>query len=114
MTLKAQLLAHLMKNPPECEREMSGLVASLKAPPHQIRLCLSELIAEGFVKVTGNGKRHVWACVPARSWHIEYEIPPLRAIYTAMANVDSEAAARELVAKEQPLWRIRKIIPIYP
>lgn len=43
------------------------------------------------------------------NWWIEYEIPPLRAIYTAEAGPCTEAEAREQVKTEQPLWRIRKM-----
>jgi hypothetical protein len=44
-----------------------------------------------------------------QNWRIEYEIPPLRAIYHAVAEFCTEAEAREMVRKEQPGWRIRKI-----
>lgn len=42
-------------------------------------------------------------------WVIEYEIPPMRAIYFAWAINSTEDEAREMVRKEQPLWRIRKV-----
>jgi len=44
-----------------------------------------------------------------KDWIIEYEIPPLRAIYTAEASSFSEAELREDIRVQQPLWRIRKI-----
>lgn len=43
------------------------------------------------------------------NWTIEYEIPPLRAIYTAEGGPGTEAEVREQVKTEQPLWRIRKM-----
>lgn len=43
------------------------------------------------------------------NWKIEYEIPPLRAIYFAEAENCTEAQAREMVRTEQPLWKIRKM-----
>lgn len=43
------------------------------------------------------------------TWYIEYEIPPLRAIYRAeMQNLTMDEV-KEVIAKEQPLWRIRKL-----
>lgn len=43
------------------------------------------------------------------SWKIEYEIPPLRAIYFAEVDNCTESEAREMVYTEHPNWRIRKI-----
>lgn len=44
------------------------------------------------------------------NWRIEYEIPPLRAIYFAEIDDCTEAEARDAIAKEQPRWRIRKLM----
>lgn len=46
-----------------------------------------------------------------RNWLIEYEIPPLRAVYFAEIDKCTESEVRELVKKEQPLWKIRKLTP---
>lgn len=43
-------------------------------------------------------------------WLIEYEIPPLRAIYQAEADGCSEEEIRKIVSEEEPLWRIRRLI----
>lgn len=40
---------------------------------------------------------------------IEYEIPPMRAIYLAYCDADSEQDARDFIAENEPLWRIRKV-----
>ncbi len=45
----------------------------------------------------------------AREWLVEYEIPPLRAIYRAECTAEDEDQVRSIVAKEQPRWNIRKI-----
>lgn len=42
-------------------------------------------------------------------WLIEYEIPPLRAIYFAEAADCTEQEARDLVTAQESLWRIREI-----
>jgi len=44
-----------------------------------------------------------------KSWTIEYEIPPLRAIYWATVDAESEEQVRVSVAEYEPRWRIRKI-----
>lgn len=43
------------------------------------------------------------------NWIIEYEIPPLRAIYHAAADNCTEQEVRSMVEEQQPMWRIRKI-----
>jgi hypothetical protein len=46
------------------------------------------------------------------TYSIEYEIPPLRAIYQAELDVAQEEPEGVLVAfikSQQPLWRVRKI-----
>lgn len=43
------------------------------------------------------------------TWKIEYEVPPMRAIYFAEVDNCTEATAREIVAKAKPLWQIRKL-----
>lgn len=45
-------------------------------------------------------------------YRIEYEIPPLRAIYFAEITAGSEADAREVVTALEPKWRIRKIVKL--
>lgn len=45
-----------------------------------------------------------------QTWKIEYEIPPLRAIYFAEMDAENEAEVREAVAEWEPLWRIRKLM----
>lgn len=47
-------------------------------------------------------------------WNVEYEIPPLRAIYNAEGGPCTEEELREQIKTEQPLWRIRKITPVGP
>jgi hypothetical protein len=42
-------------------------------------------------------------------WKVEYEIPPLRAIYLAECDAVSEEEVKQIVTKEEPLWRIRKL-----
>lgn len=43
------------------------------------------------------------------TYEVEYEIPPMRAIYLAECDAESEQEAREFIAENEPLWRIRKI-----
>ncbi len=43
------------------------------------------------------------------TWLVEYEIPPLRAIYQCEVDHNSEQEAQEYVKALQPTWRIRKI-----
>jgi hypothetical protein len=43
------------------------------------------------------------------NWKIEYEIPPLRAIYYCMVEDCTEEEARSAFATQQPMWRIRKL-----
>jgi len=50
-------------------------------------------------------------CRSKTNWLIEYEIPPLRAIYHATAENCTEERARMAVLVKQPLWRIRKMTP---
>ena len=48
---------------------------------------------------------------------IEYEIPPLRAIYFAQFDCDERATDQQIrafIRKENPLWRIRKILRSEP
>lgn len=45
------------------------------------------------------------------TYNIEYEIPPLRAIYNTEADGDSADAVLEATMELNPSWRIRKIIP---
>lgn len=53
--------------------------------------------------------------VKLHNWSIEYEIPPLRAIYTGYAVATSVDAARDIFTKEGPeLACIRKIRRIEP
>ena len=40
---------------------------------------------------------------------IEYEIRPMRAIYTAECEADSEQEIRDFVLANDPLWTIRKV-----
>ena len=44
-----------------------------------------------------------------KTWKVEYEIPPLRAIYFAEVDAETEAEVWTIVPKEQPTWRIRKV-----
>jgi hypothetical protein len=73
------------------------------------------------------GTQSLWLAVESRrpssapadggtkgNWKIEYEIPPLRAIYFADADDCTESEARALVKKEYPLWRIRNVTPAVP
>ncbi len=57
--------------------------------------------------------------LPSRSqakfkWLVEYEIPPLRAIYLAECDAKTEADVRVEIARDYPEWRIRKITPNAP
>jgi len=45
-------------------------------------------------------------------WYIEYEIPPLRAIYKAYGDDPNEAQARVRFAEAFPLAKIRKVLPL--
>ncbi len=70
--------------------------------------------AKAATKREGQGPLPASTCSVAGekcNWRIEYEIPPLRAIYMAEAGPCTEAEAREQVKTEQPLWRIRKMEP---
>lgn len=42
-------------------------------------------------------------------FEIEYEIPPLRAIYHCECDAETEQEARDTFKREQPLGRIRKV-----
>jgi hypothetical protein len=44
-----------------------------------------------------------------KTWRIEYEIPPLRAIYFAEMDADTKSEVEEAVREQEPLWRIRKL-----
>lgn len=44
-----------------------------------------------------------------RQFRVEYEIPPMRAIYIGFFDADSEEALRDYLSKEEPMWVIRKI-----
>jgi hypothetical protein len=47
-----------------------------------------------------------------KTWKIEYEIPPLRAIYFAEMDTDdmfTEAEVTEFVREREPLWHIRRM-----
>lgn len=44
-----------------------------------------------------------------KTFLVEYEIPPLRAIYCAECDAVSDADVRAHIAEVQPRWRIRKI-----
>lgn len=46
------------------------------------------------------------------NWKIEYEIPPLRAIYECAADDCTEAEAREVVRTVHHHWRIRKVTEV--
>ena len=45
------------------------------------------------------------------NWRVEYEIPPLRAIYYAEADNCTESELCEAIAVFQPRWRIRNVTP---
>lgn len=44
-----------------------------------------------------------------KTWKIEYEIPPLRAIYWAYMEAETEDKVRDAVKEWEPLWRIRRL-----
>lgn len=44
-----------------------------------------------------------------KTWKIEYEIPPLRAIYWAYTEAKDEDEVRAIVKKWEPMWRIRRL-----
>ena len=44
-----------------------------------------------------------------KTYNIEYELPPLRAIYTGSLDAETESEARELFYKAKPGHKIRKI-----
>lgn len=66
-------------------------------------LGLPEAVDGGSLKQDGS------AAAEKCNWTIEYEIPPLRAIYHAEATDCTELEAMMMVSKEQPRWRIRKM-----
>ena len=47
-------------------------------------------------------------------WRIEYEIPPLRAIYHAQAELMTKDEIEAEIAKQNPPWTIRKLTPVEP
>lgn len=50
-----------------------------------------------------------------KSFDIEYEIPPMRAIYhISIDGVKDEQMARDFIAEKKPDWRIRKLTEIQP
>lgn len=44
-----------------------------------------------------------------KTFEIEYEVPPLRAIYRCECDAESEQQARDFIGSEKPLWKIRKV-----
>jgi hypothetical protein len=47
-----------------------------------------------------------------KNFDVEYEIPPLRAIYRWKCEAKNEQEAKALFKKENPLGRIRKFLTI--
>lgn len=46
-------------------------------------------------------------------WEIEYEIPPLRAIYNTECTAPlTEGELRQSVEAHQPMWKIRKLTKV--
>lgn len=43
------------------------------------------------------------------TWVIQYEIPPMRAVYFTLVKYYTEEKVREMVKKEHPLWKIRQV-----
>lgn len=63
----------------------------------------------GHNTVTAREQSRAAAFLGKKNWRIEYEIPPLRAIYYAEADDYTESELREALALHQPMWRIRKL-----
>jgi DnaJ-class molecular chaperone len=49
-----------------------------------------------------------------KNWLIEYEIPPLRAIYHAQMSEATEDEVRAQCAAQSPPWTVRKLTVICP
>ena len=100
----------------QVELQRAAVLSEVRMPQTGQKITMSEEFCIGPNRCTSCGGEYgahepdcQWVSGP-HNWCIEYEIPPLRAIYRAEIDNCTMDEAREVVKREQPMWRIRKLV----